>query len=767
VITALLAAAVFVLAGASPAPTASPQPAEIGHVKAASGRATNLVGTATAASEGTVDQAQIGNRPILRPAEVLEAIPGLVVSQHSGEGKANQYYLRGFQLDHGTDLAATIAGIPINMPSHAHGQGYSDINWLMPELVAFVTFKKGPYYADEGDFSTAGSYDVYYRNTIAPVASIGFGDYGYDRLFVAGSPAFGRGNLLYALEAYHDNGTLERPDQYKKLNGVVRWSKMSAASSFVITAQAYRGDFNSSDQVPQRLVDSGQLDRFGSIDPTDGGRTFRYALSIEWERRDRHGTTKFSAYAVSSGLNLYSNFTYFFDDAADFFNVTANPVTCSALYAPCKNALAAYAGPRVSFAPYCPANAVPTNGATIAGSVPVTPAQFAFACGDQREQEDKRFTSGFRLTRSLAAGRSTSEFGIGLRNDNIYTLGLYLTKDQIPFANGILSQDRVVESDVMAWASTEYRAGQKLRLSGGLRLDAYSFRVHDAQPANSGTSSAALVSPTFTAAYALTAHQEVYLDFGASFHSNDGRGTTQTLDPRTHAAFDTTGAPVQRFSPLVRAWGEEAGYRFSTPRFTSTVSFWKLNIASELVFNGDAGTTTPSGPTVRTGIELTNFFRVTPELTIDTDVATASARFLTDPDNQGTFVPESLNVVTSAGITLDRPRFAVSVRYRYFGPRVLDQAGDAVSSPTSLVNLQLSLKNRNGARIILDVFNLLNGTGNDVQYFYSSWLPSDARNSVYAGNPAVNPSLGGSGVGDYHFHPTESRVLRLIYSRPL
>lgn len=777
----LLMAAMLLLGGAPASPAPSPSPSatpgsalsEIGRTNTSAGRSTNLVGKSTAASAGTIDQEQIADRPILRPGEVLEEIPGVVISQHSGEGKANQYYLRGFQLDHGTDLAATIAGIPVNMPSHAHGQGYSDINWLMPELVSFVRFKKGPYYADEGDFSTAGSYDLFYRNTIAPVVSIGFGDFGYDRIFVAGSPKAGSGNLLYAIEAYHNNGTFQRPDEYKKLNGVLRWTKTTLNSAFAVTGQAYRGDFNSSDQIARRLVDAGLIGRNGFIDPSDGGRTFRYALSTEWEHDDAHGATKFSAYAFSYGLNLYSNFTYNVDDATDFYNVTGNPVTCNALYAPCNAALAGYAGPRVgratstgSFTPYCPANVVSTKGATVAGSVPVSAAQFTFSCGDQREQEDKRFTVGFRLTRSLVAGRSTSEFGIGLRNDNIYTLGLYLTDNQIPYSDGTLSRDRVVERNTMAWAQTEYRSGQKLRLTAAVRADIYSFRVNDVQAANSATTSAAMINPKFRAAYALTPNQELYLDFGESFHSNDGRVTTQTLDPQTHAAFEATGAPVQQFTPLVRAWGEEVGYRFSVPRFTSTISFWKLNIASELVFSGDAGVTTQNGPTVRTGIEFTNSYRIAPYVTLDADVATAGARFLTDPAGQGTFVPESLNVVTSAGITLDRPRFAASLRYRYFGPRVLDQAGAAVSTPTSLVNAQISFKGRNGSRLNLDVFNLLNSTANDVEYYYASWLPQDAKNPAFAGEPAINPALGGGAVNDYHIHPTESRAFRLTYSVP-
>ena len=746
-------------ASAAPSPSPSPTPLrEIGRTATTRGRQANLVGTATAASEGTIDQQQIDARPVLRPGEVLEAIPGLIISQHSGEGKANQYYLRGFQLDHGTDLAGTIDGIPVNMPTHAHGQGYSDINWLMPELVSFVTYKKGPYYADEGDFSTAGSYDLYYRNTIAPTLSIGGGDYGYDRVFLAGSPAVAAGNLLYALELYHDNGTFVRPDEYKKLNGLLRWSRTTPTSSFTVTAQGYRGDFNSSDQIPQRLVDAGELSPFGYIDPTDGGRTYRYALSTMWERDDPHGTTRLSAYGESYGLDLFSNFTYDQFDANDYYNVTANPVTCNPVYTTCAPS-PQHVG---TYTSYCPGNVTAANVASAPGSV--APRPFGFTCGDQREQEDKRFVSGVRLTRSIASSRGETTFGLGLRNDNIYALGLFLTHDQVRFPNGTLSDDRVVERDLQAWVQSEYRLSEKLRLGAGLRADAYTFDVTDFQPANSGRTAEAMVNPKLTAAYAMSHSQELYLDFGDSFHSNDGRGTTQTLDPQTHATIDPTGAPVQRYSPLVRAWGEELGYRYSSAKLTSTVSFWKLDIASELVFDGDHGVTTPSGPTVRKGIELANFFRPAPALTLDLDVATSTARFTTNPGNLGTYVPESLNVVTAAGVTYDRPSYAVSVRYRYFGPRVLDQAGDAVSSPTSLVNLQGTLKGSRGTRLTLDVFNALNARADDVEYYYGSWLPQDARNPAYTSDPSVNPLLGGGGVNDYHVHPTEARIVRLTYS---
>jgi hypothetical protein len=186
-----------------------------------------------------------------------------------------------------------------------------------------------------------------------------------------------------------------------------------------------------------------------------------------------------------------------------------------------------------------------------------------------------------------------------------------------------------------------------------------------------------------------------------------------------------------------------------------------------LVFDGDHGVTTPNGPTVRKGIELTNYFRPTKSLTLDADIATSTARFLTNPDNAGTYVPESLNVVSAAGVTWDRPKFAATLRYEYFGPRVLDQAGDAVSAPTGIVNAQFSLKSRNGHRLNLDILNLLNAQADDVEYYYGSWVPQDAKNPAYASNPTINPLLGGGGVNDYEFHPSEGRIVRLTYSLPI
>ncbi|MGB8204194.1 MAG: TonB-dependent receptor [Candidatus Baltobacteraceae bacterium] len=722
---------------------------------------------AQAASEGTIGAQEIADRPILRPGEILEAVPGLVISQHSGEGKANQYYLRGFQLDHGTDLESTVGGIPINMVSHAHGQGYSDINWLMPELVSYVEFKKGPYYADQGDFSTAGSYNLYFRDTIEPVTSFGLGDYGYDRFFTADSPKVGAGHLLYGVEIYHDNGTFVKPDEYHKLNAVARYTLSEGNDSLGINAFAYDGAFDSSDQIPQRLVDAGLISPYGYVDPSDGGNTYRYAVSAQWLHQDSNGTTKFNAYGVYYFLDLFSDFTYDLYDANNYYNETANPITCNVAFTTCApNPADGLRAP--NYSSYCPAYTAPAGAAP--GSL--TPVAYNFQCGDQREQEDKRFISGFNFSRTFVTPGTVTTIGADTRNDNISTLGLFLTQNRVRLPGGTLSDDHVVERGSDIYVQSDLRVGPKLRLDPGLRFDFYAF--HDAayDPNNSGSGLAAMVSPKMNLAYAFSPHDEFYLDFGDSFHSNDVRGVTYVDDPQTHAPFDSTGAPVGQNPLLNRSVGEEVGYRHSTGRMTSTLSLWELYQADELIFDGDHGTTSLGGPTQRKGVELANYYTPSSWLTIDADLATSTARFLDDPLHQGTGVPESLDAVVALGATVDEPRYTASLRLRYFGPRTLDTQGDANSPPSTLLNAQLTAKLKGSRRLSLDVLNILNADVPDVTYYYNSWLPYDAANPSNRNDPTINPALGANinttaGVADYHFHPAERRIVRLTYSLKL
>ena len=210
--------------------------------------AENLVGVAQSASQGAITAKQLDARPIMRAGEVLETVPGVVISQHSGEGKANQYYLRGFNLDHGTDFASTVAGMPVNMPTHAHGHGYSDLNFLIPELVSGVQYAKGPYFADQGDFATAGSANINYASVLdRPIVRVGGGDEGFGRALVAASAAAGSGHVLAALEAEHNDGPWVHPDNYRNVNGVLRYSRGDAVNGLSVTGMGYQAKWNSTD----------------------------------------------------------------------------------------------------------------------------------------------------------------------------------------------------------------------------------------------------------------------------------------------------------------------------------------------------------------------------------------------------------------------------------------------------------------------------------------------------------------------------------------
>ena len=247
-------------------------------------------GVASSASVGAVTAAQLEARPIMRPGEVLESVPGFIVSQHSGEGKANQYYLRGFNLDHGSDFATTLAGVPLN-ESGAHAHGYTDVNQLIPELVSGVQYTKGPYFAEHGDFSAAGSANISFVNRLdRPLFSLSTGGQGWGRVLGAVSPRVAGGDLLMALELGRDDGPWELKNNMRKTNGVIRYSRGDRQNAFSLTAMGYDGHWNATDQIPRRAVEQGLITRFGNIDPTDAGNAFRHSLTFDGLRRSPVGS---------------------------------------------------------------------------------------------------------------------------------------------------------------------------------------------------------------------------------------------------------------------------------------------------------------------------------------------------------------------------------------------------------------------------------------------------------------------------------------------
>jgi outer membrane receptor protein involved in Fe transport len=637
--------------------------------------ALNLVGIAQSGSQGAVTARQLEARPIMRTGEVLETVPGLLISQHSGEGKANQYYLRGFNLDHGTDFATTVAGMPVNMPTHGHGHGYADLNFLIPELVSGVQYSKGPYFADQGDFATAGAASINYTTSLTrPIARVGGGALGFARALAAASHAVGQGQLLAGLEVQHNDGPWERPDNFHKVNGLVRYSRGDTQNGFTVTAMGYRGTWDSTDQIPVRAVDDGTLDRFGTIDTTDGGNSYRYSGSFEWQRTRNNASTKLTAFGLAYDLNLFSNFTYFLDD--------------------------------------------PENG-------------------DQFQQVDRRFVSGATLShRRLGrwAGRSVQNtVGMHLRSDNISNVGLYHTVARAPLET--IRQASVLQTSIGGYAQNETQWTPWLRTLAGVRVDGYRFHVDAGELAHSGTEYAGLVSPKGGAVFGPWGGTELYANAGLGFHSNDARGATITVDPPTRLRESLRrggpGQPAERATPLVRARGAELGIRsVRIPHLQTSITVWTLSLDSELIFIGDAGTTEAGRPSHRYGVEWANYYSPRRWLTFDFDLAVSSARF-TDGDPAGDFVPGAIATVVSGGATVDSVRNIFgSVRWRYFGARPLMEDNSVRSKATSLVNLEAGYRFSNAVRLALDVFNIFNAKHSDIDYFYTSRLRGEPAGGV-------------------------------------
>lgn len=655
----------FVLAGEVVAPSELESSAvELSAVEVRA-RSENLEGIATAGSEGVVSSQRLAAVPLLRPAEVLEMVPGLIVTQHAGDGKANQYFLRGFNLDHGTDFATYVGGVPVNMASHAHGQGYTDLNFLIPELIERIAYRKGAYYAEEGDFSSAGSARIeYFRKMDSSLAQISLGQNAYVRSLIAGSPALGNGNLLYGLELFHNDGPWQVAENYRKLNGVLRYSEGTRLNGISVTGMAYQGRWTSTDQVAQRAVDSGKIDRFGSLDSSTGGKTFRYSLAADWARAGESSQSKANLWGLKSGLDLWSNFQY------------------------CLNDLAA------------------------AGSCDN---------GDQFKQGERRLAGGFAGSHAIydrwAGFEVENTLGVQGRVDRIAPLGLYGARQRTVLTT--LREDQVTQRSFGLWFENQMRWASWFRSVQGVRADAYDFAVDSSLMANSGKANDQMVTPKLSAIFGPWRRSELYLNYGHGFHSNDARGTTITVDP-------ASGEPVNKVQPLVRTKAYEAGLRSEIASgWQCTVALWQLDSASELLFVGDAGTTEASRPSRRQGVEWNNLFVVNDWLAFDADLSRSNGRFR-DTDPVGNHIPGAVGITANLGVTVDRlgPWFG-ALRLRYVGARPLLEDASVRSSVSALTNLRVGYQFDKQTRLALDVFNLFDRQLSDIEYWYASQLPNE------------------------------------------
>jgi len=652
------------------------------------GRQDSMVGVAASASQGTVGAMELRDRPILRSGEVVETVPGVIVTQHAGGGKANQFFLRGFNLDHGTDFAVFLDDMPLNLPSHAHGEGYSDMNTVIPEFVKRVNYEKGPYYADVGNYGSAGAaHLVFYQTLPRDFVTVEGGMFGYERGVFGASQPLGSGSLLYGGEASHDDGPWVHPDDYFKFNGLLTYSQGDGANGLSVAARAYHGKWNSSDQLAASAVPL--VGYFGTLNPTDGGNSGRYSLQAEWHGSGENTETKIMAYGFYYDLDLFSDFTYYLTD--------------------------------------------PNRG-------------------DQFEQQDRRWVGGLDARHTIVSRwfdhDVENSFGLQARNDWINN-GLYQTQDRaraakLDSATGTVlpattEADRFTDTQVGIYAENKAQWSEKFRSVAAVRGDLDYFDVTSlVTRANSGASATLLPSPKLSLIFGPWARTEFYVEGGFGFHSNDGRGATQTVEP-VSAANPIPGTPVARVPGLIQTRGAEIGLRTSVvPHWQSTLSLWYLYSDSELQQDGDTGGTVPSKePSHRCGVEWANYYTPVKHLTLDFDLAQSTARFTsvdaadaTPGSPGGTRVPEAVGAVIASGITLhDMNGLSASLRLRYFGPRDLTSDGIYRSQATLLLNAEAGYQVSKHWRIFAEWLNLLDSRDHDIDYAYLSRITPRAAAS--------------------------------------
>jgi outer membrane receptor protein involved in Fe transport len=641
------------------------------------GRAFDLTGQATSASEGVVGYSDFSTRPLLRAAELVEVMPGMIATQHSGGGKANQYFLRGFNLDHGTDFAVSIDGVPLNLKSHPHMNGYLDLNFLIPEVVERVDFHKGAHHADHGDFSFAAAqefklYDRVEQGTISVEAA----ERGFYRLLALDSYDLGGdSSLLYALDLSTNDGPWEVAEDLEHTSGLLKYTRplqgALAGAQLSLEGIGYKASWNATDQMPLRAIEQGLIGRFGNLDPSLGGETERYIASAKlgWDM------ASLQVYAENYALDLYQNPTFFIDQVN----------------------------------------------------------------GDQFVQVDRRWVYGANgeIERGItAAGLPvTVRTGFAFDYNDIGQAAVFQTTARV--RRGAIRDDSLEETTLGVFGEASVHWTDKLRTTLGVRSDTYWYNVVALEPENSGDGSESVLNPKFAAAYALTDAIELYANYGEGFHSNDARGGVLTIDPNT-------GDPTDPSDVIVTGTGTELGARFHpSPRFNIAADVFKLELDSELIFVGDAGTSEPSSATERSGFELSSFWRPLDWLAFDGSASWSKARLSDAPAGEDR-IPNSLDFVGSAGATVVYDDLVASVRVRHQGESPLIEDNSVRSHAHTDVNLGVSY-DLGRFNLGVDVLNLLDEEGEDISYFYESQL---------LGEPEP--------VADLHFHPEVPRTFKLI-----
>src|SRR5450432_3094875 len=673
----------------------------------------------SAASSFSVQARDFELRPVGSVQDILRVVPGLVMVQHSGGGKANQYFLRGFDADHGTDVALSVDGIPINMVSHAHGQGFSDTNFIIPETVERVEITKGTYFANQGDFATAGAVNLVTRNGFEH-SSLGFGVGGspghgspsYRGLLIA-SPKWDKADAMFAAEVGRQDGPFDNPegwDRYKLFNKIT--FALSPASTMTIGESSYSGNWHGSGQIPARAVEQGLVSRFGSIDPSEGGNTARHQLFMGYKLRPAENSEiNAQAYVGTYRFNLFSNFTLY-EESPD--------------------------------------------------------------AGDEIEQVDRRTfyggTVSYRVLHEAGGVRFDTTIGSQVRSDDIHE-ELWHAAERLQTAQ--IRGNNVHETLLGAYLNEEITPAPWLRANLGGRADFLGFAVDNelvtTDPTNpkSGIDGAHQFSPK--ASLAVTpldrknAQLDVYLNWGHGFHSNDVRGVFATPS----------------VTPLTRAVGEEIGARTRLwDRFDFAAAGWLLDLDNETTWNGDDGTTDVGLATRRYGLELESRFEFTPWLAADGAVTFTHSQFTTDHENGGGLAlapKQTWSGGLSARHELGPGVGRAGLRFYGIGDRPASDDGVLIAPGFTQFDAHLGYRHRY-FDVAFDVEHLFNGVFRSAQFDTVSRLRSEpgVGQALPAGfgcgskgRLATNPTSGAAdgrfwGCEDVDFTPAYPITLRVM-----
>lgn len=690
----------------------------------------NLLGVTSSASEGIVDDEELQLTPQYRPGQVLETVPGMVVTLHSGEGKANQYLMRGYNLDHGTDLATFVDGMPINQPTHAHGQGYTDLNFMIPELADQISYAKGPYYADVGDFGSVGSVRIDYRNTISTQASATIGSYGFDRLFAAGYQPLGGGELLEAGEVQHYDGPFVQPDDARKVNLVLRYSQDKGAGGFSLTGMIYHQLWTNTTDIPERAISEGLVpNRFGTLDPSDGGNAVRGSLSAEYHSSLTAGQLSANAFYIFNELHLYNDFTHYLvdpihGDQEDQFE----------------------------------------NRSVLGGAADYT---VPLSLGPIANELQAGIFERYDL---LGVGRLPSEGRRPLSGQEFLDPASFSDSDRVNlFASAVYLQ---ATTHWTPWLRTVL--GLREDFQDGTDADALAALHESAGYSSGGTKHQSLLQPKGSLILKPMDELEFYLSGGEGFHSADLRGVNQDRS----VDLGLPGTPL-----LAKQVGEEVGLR-AAPRqyFTFTFALYDLWQQSETILDPDVGQDVAGPGSRRYGYEINATYQFTNWLELYGSYSGNHARFTQPFDDGtghlGTYITDAPVATGSLALYLQNlGPWSGGLDYRYLGNYPLS-SGPCVNSAavhdfpgvaTSCLNAPTALGQVNGkgfGQLNLDahylfasdwslgigIYNLLNTKAAAAEFWYVDRL----KNEI---------GLYPDGRADIHEHPLEPLMARIFLSR--